>query len=63
MKREKLEMESRYGNLTPISIMRDAETKEVSYRAAKAAQKDNAGDYFPGLEVDDFLKRAWYERN
>jgi hypothetical protein len=60
MRKEKVKMASRYGNLKDVTILRDVESHEVSYRQAVKAAANCAGDYFPGLEIDRYSKRAWF---
>ena len=58
---EKIELISHYGNLKPIKIMWNPKTHEVSYRQARRAARNCAGDYYAGLQIDPYAKRAWVE--
>ena len=55
---KEITLESRYGNLNPVTFLAD-ENGEISYRQAVRAAANCAGNYFPGLEIDRANKRAF----
>jgi hypothetical protein len=56
-KKTKVTLASRYGNLREIRLLAD-DQGYVSYRQARKAQANCAGDYYPGLDLDRCNKTA-----
>jgi len=58
---KKVTLVSRYGNLDDVTLVADRKTGEVSYRAACNAARDCSGDYYVGLLIDRYNKRAYVD--
>ncbi len=58
---KKVTLASNYGLLPEVTIIADRNTGEVSYRRACDAMRYNSGDYYVGLHVDRYEKRAWID--
>ena len=60
---KKVTLASNYGLLPDVTLIADRNTGEVSYRRACDAMRYNSGDYYVGLILDRYEKRAYIDRD